>query len=138
MADLQFSPTTDPALHPTWVVGTVITVYEDAAGTVEAAISLTDGGALVSGSTLTVTGTRGEVPVFYGRDPFASTLYLSAHGALAPIQSVTRPDPQAALAVPYLGTSAAAGTPGTVVKKIQVFDAAGVSLGYIAIYDAIT
>ncbi len=41
-------------------------------------------------------------------------------------------------AKPSLGTSAAATTPGTVVKKIQVFDAAGASLGYIPIYDAVT
>ncbi len=138
MADLEFSPTTDPALHPTWVADTVITVYEDPAASVLAAISLTDGGALVSGSTLTVTGTKGEVPVFYGRDPFADILYLKVGSAVAPIRSVSRVDPQAGLAAPYLGTSAAATTPGTVVKKIQVFDAAGVSLGYVAIYDAIT
>lgn len=32
----------------------------------------------------------------------------------------------------------AATTPGTVAKKIEVFDAAGVSLGFVAVYDAIT
>lgn len=37
-----------------------------------------------------------------------------------------------------VGNSAAATTPGTVTKKMQVFDAAGVSLGFVAIYDAIT
>lgn len=37
-----------------------------------------------------------------------------------------------------VGNSAAASTPGTVVKKIQVFDASGTSLGYIAVYNAIT
>ena len=43
-------------------------------------------------------------------------------------------------AVPKLGVgnSAAATTPGTVVNKIEVFDAAGASLGFIAVYDAIT
>lgn len=37
-----------------------------------------------------------------------------------------------------LGASAAATTPGTVVGKIQVFDSAGVSAGYLPVYDAIT
>jgi len=37
-----------------------------------------------------------------------------------------------------VGNSAAATTPGTVVKKIEVFDASGASLGFIAVYDAIT
>lgn len=37
-----------------------------------------------------------------------------------------------------IGNSAAGSTPGTCVKKIQVFDASGVSLGYLAVYDAIT
>jgi len=37
-----------------------------------------------------------------------------------------------------VGNSASATTPGTVVKKIQVFDALGFSLGYIPVYDAIT
>jgi len=34
--------------------------------------------------------------------------------------------------------SAAATTPGSVTKKIEVFDAAGASLGFIAVYDSIT
>lgn len=37
-----------------------------------------------------------------------------------------------------VGNSAAGSTPGTVTKKIEVFDAAGASLGFIAVYDAIT
>lgn len=37
-----------------------------------------------------------------------------------------------------VGNSAAATTLGTVVKKIEVFDASGVSLGFIPVYDAIT
>lgn len=37
-----------------------------------------------------------------------------------------------------VGNSAAATTPGSVTKKIQVFDASGNSLGYIAVYNAIT
>lgn len=37
-----------------------------------------------------------------------------------------------------IGNSAAATTPGTVTDKIEIFDAAGASLGFIAVYDAIT
>lgn len=37
-----------------------------------------------------------------------------------------------------VGNSAAATTPGTVVKKIEIFDASGTSLGFIAVYDSIT
>ena len=37
-----------------------------------------------------------------------------------------------------LGASAAATTLGTVVGKIQVFDQAGVSAGYLPVYDALT
>ena len=37
-----------------------------------------------------------------------------------------------------VGNSAAATTLGTVVKKMEVFDASGSSLGFVAIYDAIT
>ncbi len=36
-----------------------------------------------------------------------------------------------------VGNSAAATVPGTVTRKMEVFDAAGASLGFIAIYDAI-
>lgn len=37
-----------------------------------------------------------------------------------------------------VGNSAAATTPGTVTDKIEVFDASGASLGFLAVYDAIT
>lgn len=37
-----------------------------------------------------------------------------------------------------VGNSAAATSPGTVTKKIEIFDAAGASLGFVAVYDAIT
>jgi hypothetical protein len=37
-----------------------------------------------------------------------------------------------------VGNSAAATTPGSVVKKIQVFDASGTSLGFIPVYNTIT
>lgn len=36
-----------------------------------------------------------------------------------------------------VANSATATTPGNVVKKMEVFNASGVSLGFIAIYDAI-
>lgn len=37
-----------------------------------------------------------------------------------------------------VGNSAAATTPGSVVKKVQLFSETGTSLGYLAVYDAIT
>lgn len=37
-----------------------------------------------------------------------------------------------------VGNSAAAATPGTVVKKVQIFDSSGNSLGFIPVYDQIT
>lgn len=37
-----------------------------------------------------------------------------------------------------VNNSAAGSTPGTCVKKIEVFDAAGASLGFVPVYDAIT
>lgn len=37
-----------------------------------------------------------------------------------------------------VGNSAAATTPGSVVKKMEVFDSSGASVGFVAIYDAIT
>jgi hypothetical protein len=37
-----------------------------------------------------------------------------------------------------VGNSAAATTLGTVTKKIEVFDAAGVSLGFVPVYDSIS
>ena len=37
-----------------------------------------------------------------------------------------------------IGNSAAATTPGTVTKKLEIFDESGSSLGFIPIYDAIT
>lgn len=40
--------------------------------------------------------------------------------------------------VVWVGNSAAGSTPGTVIHKVQIFDAAGVSLGFVAVYDAIT
>lgn len=45
---------------------------------------------------------------------------------------------QARVASLGVGNSAAATTPGTVTNKIEVFNASGVSLGFVAVYDAIT
>lgn len=39
---------------------------------------------------------------------------------------------------PAFQNAAAATTVGSVVKKIQVYDGAGNSLGYVPVYDAIT
>ncbi len=65
-------------------------------------------------------------------DVFDTTLERASAGVLKTTGKVT------ATAGLGVGNSAAAGTPGTVVKKVEIFDAAGTSLGFIAVYDAIT
>lgn len=37
-----------------------------------------------------------------------------------------------------VGNSVAATTPGAVVRKVEIFDAAGVSLGFLPVYNSIT
>lgn len=39
---------------------------------------------------------------------------------------------------PEIGTAVAAATPGSVTHRIEVFDAGGISLGYIAVFDGIS
>jgi hypothetical protein len=39
---------------------------------------------------------------------------------------------------PEIGTAIAATTPGAVTHRIEVFDTAGASLGYLAVYDGIS
>jgi hypothetical protein len=38
----------------------------------------------------------------------------------------------------YIGNTATGSTPGTVIKKVEIFDESGSSLGFIPVYDAIT
>lgn len=37
-----------------------------------------------------------------------------------------------------VGNSTAASTPGTIVRRVEIFDASGASLGFIPVYDQIT
>jgi len=92
----------------------IITV-PDAAGTLT-----------LGGNTFTGTGSvvRATAPTF------ASTITVTTNAVVTGKVLTT-----AGLGV---GNSVAATTPGTVTKSIEVFDAAGVSLGFIAVYDAIT
>jgi urocanate hydratase len=76
----------------------------------------------------TVTGT-GSI-VLATAPTFASTITVTTNAIVTGKVLTT-----AGLGV---GNSASATTLGTVVKKIQVFDASGVSLGYLPVYDAIT
>lgn len=61
---------------------------------------------------------------------------------LSPLFTVTKPAPGEAkvesIAELRVEGSAAGNTAGTIVKKVQIFDEDGVSLGYLAIYDAVT
>jgi len=74
------------------------------------------------------TNTYSAKDVNYGRGGTRTALVSDENGA------------PCLLAVGSLGVanSAAATTPGTVTKKIEIFDASGASLGFIAVYDAIT
>ncbi len=61
-----------------------------------------------------------------------TNLYRKSAGVLASDFKIT-----AALGI-GVGNSAAATTPGSVVKKMEVFDATGASLGFVPIYNSIT
>jgi hypothetical protein len=67
-----------------------------------------------------------------GAGTFDTALKRGAAGVLQAQQKLT------AIGGLGVGNSAAATTPGSVVKKIEIFDAAGVSLGFIPVYSTIT
>lgn len=71
--------------------------------------------------------------VMFGTYQGASTLRFKASGGIDVLTGKLT-----AVGGLGVGNSVAATTPGTVVKKIQIFDAAGVSLGFIAVYDTIS
>ena len=118
------------------------------------------GGVFVDGANLALLGAGGSNVVsssllaflntgngFYltGSDPSGTetiTLFLGSSGQFATIfgadGSTVLPGKALAAGGIGVGNSAAATTPGTVTKKIEVFDASGISLGFIAVYDAIT
>lgn len=83
------------------------------------------------GSVQTVGGTGNA----WGTDNVAFTGDFVLHFASTRASSFAGQVRMASLGV---GNSAAATTPGTVTKKVEVFDASGASLGYAALYDAIT
>lgn len=62
--------------------------------------------------------------------------YSTGGGSL--VASVTASGKVLATGGVGVGNSAAATTPGAVVKKMEIFDANGASLGFIAIYNSIT
>lgn len=73
------------------------------------------------------------------------TGYVSGAGAVAAsdtiLQSINKLNGNSASNTAILAgvnANSAATTPGTVVKKIEIFNSTGVSLGFIAVYDAIT
>ncbi len=76
--------------------------------------------------------------------PMNEAMALARHSVSwpdgAPVGSVSALTGQKLLAPAGIGVgnSAAATTPGTVVKKMEVFSATGASLGFVPIYDAIT
>jgi hypothetical protein len=83
----------------------------------------------VDGSTVNVTEI---ITTTVTTDDVSASADISAGGDMRATGKVVATD---GLAV---GNSASATTPGSVVGKTQVFDAAGVSLGYVAIFDTIS
>jgi hypothetical protein len=84
-----------------------------------------DTGSKISGRVYQSTGN-----VYSGTPDTSTTIDLSVGGAATfdgNLPNTLR-----------VGNSAAATTPGSVVKKIQVFDEHGVSLGYLPVYNGIT
>ncbi len=67
-----------------------------------------------------------------------STSDASAYLARNAADVINTPGKLTATAGLGVGNSAAATTLGTVTKKMEIFDATGTSLGFIAIYDALT
>lgn len=102
--------------------GAAIRAYADNVGAPKTLYIQDNGGGLVIGANAQVVGGDCEV---------VGDLNVS-NGNLKCNQKILAED---GLGV---GNSAAATTPGTVIGKMQVFDAAGSPLGFVALYDAIT
>ena len=67
--------------------------------------------------------------------------HLQTYPSTAPAGSVSTLAGQKLLVPAGIGvgnSAAATGPVGNVVKKVQIFDASGTSLGYVPVYDAIT
>lgn len=86
------------------------------------------------GPSLTDTVTPGDI-LWYGNYPADGVALMRfnagggidiLHGKLTAVGGIG------------VGNSAVATTPGTVTRKIEVFDASGASLGFVPVYDAIT
>lgn len=71
-------------------------------------------------------------------DDSVGTQMIYGAGSLALTATTLTTNVQTRMASLGVGNSASATTPGTVTKKIEVFDASGASLGFVAVYDAIT
>ena len=90
--------------------------------TVAGTLKLTPGGAIEFGPTAGVTDTF---------------LYRSGANALRTDGALTVGTNVRIIGNLGVGNSAAAAL-GTVVRKVQIFDSAGASLGFLPVYDAIT
>lgn len=105
------------------------TVTVAAATATAVALALNGGGALFDQYRLREDGRMDWGPGTGARD---TTLYRSGAGVLTTDGSLRL---GGSLGV---GNSAAATTPGAVVRKVEIFDTTGTSLGFLPVYNSIT
>lgn len=84
------------------------------------------------------TGPEGQLDTAVERLSGEAELPIPTDGEAGKFVTVNAAEDGYALVADRLGVAAAANTLGTVVKKLEVFSAAGVSLGFLPVYDAIT
>ena len=89
--------------------------------------------AKVSGDSTVRCGIQGDGAIWWGSGSASADCKLYRRAA----NILNTPD-RLEVGTLGVGNSAAATTPGNVVKKIEVFDDAGNSLGFLAVYDSIT
>lgn len=102
-----------------------------------------DASAFVSRVSLeTTNGGPGAINM-YVSEAYSSTYLNAQTGQTDPVLAVADESEDTVFAIAADGTirtstSVAATVPGTVARKLEIFDAAGVSLGFIPIYNSIT
>lgn len=87
----------------------------------------------VNGSVKAESATYGNKILFWNDE--AGTVTIDSGGQLEILRDINH---STGVASPGFSNAVAATTPGSVVKKIQVFDAAGASLGYLPVYSSIS
>lgn len=124
--------TNDPNLNPTnWAYN----VSFDLAGLKFASFSMAvPAGVTTDIVNATPVATVGGTPVIQGPIGPSGVVQSIVEGANIKVNAT---DPANPIVKTYF-TATAATTLGAVVKKVEIFDAAGASLGFIPVYDSIT